>query len=316
MGMFDGKKDKKVGSVGTLPAAPSDPKVAAPRLPAGNPAADRLLPGAAPAALAAPAIKPQDLKEQLRLRGKQEGGSATVVVGTLDVALLLDSTGSMDYLIASAKQQIGEIIRRIYETAPKGLKIRIQIINYRDYGSGSLLVEMSALTDEVEVLESYLRRIQTSGGEGNGGEAVEAGLEKVLAQNTFKVVLVAGDEQAHTRTNLQREGQGDKRTAEDIAQICKERKIPIHTFVVGNDGRCAQSFACIAALSGGQTGKLDGSDDMTHMAVMAILAAAGGSVQGGNALVQKYLTAHGGADGRALSGSSQAFAGKLLSGNK
>ncbi|MSR85633.1 hypothetical protein EXS71_04345 [Candidatus Uhrbacteria bacterium] len=235
------------------------------------------------------------------------------------------------------------VIDRVYHLVPAGVKIKMKIVIYRDYASGPQLVESSPLSEDPELLCGYLSHVETSGGEGNGAEAVEAGLEEALRDPASRphLIFVAGDEQAHEAEDFlyqwkdNRYPQGDRtitpgpddivrvesdpycrRTAEQIAQQCAELSIPIHTLVVGHDKKCIRSFKQIAKLSGGTSGMLDGSDAMRDMMCMAILANLASASVGAEELIQRYLTKYGGSDGRALSPEAKVFGRNLLAGRK
>ncbi len=61
-------------------------------------------------------------------------------------------------------------------------------------------------------------------------------------------------------------------TAHDWARYFVEKQVPIHTFVVAQRPDTTLDFQTISDLSGGQSGRLDGSDAVTDMVVMAILS--------------------------------------------
>jgi hypothetical protein len=103
----------------------------------------------------------------------------------------------------------------------------------------------------------------------------------------FDAVLIAGDEPPNSRAFLRSANGKDTPTAEDFARRFSQTDTPIHTFVIGDDYRAVQAFEMIASLSGGKSGKLDGSADMIHMAVMAMLAKLKGG-EGVNAYMRDY----------------------------
>jgi hypothetical protein len=94
-------------------------------------------------------------------------------------------------------------------------------------------------------------------------------------------------------------------TAREWAPRFSEKSIPIHTFLVGNRADTKADFEVIAKLSGGQSGSLDGSDAMTHMAVMAMLERLGGI-----SAVERYAGAN------PLSIGARDFSRKLIAGPK
>jgi hypothetical protein len=196
-------------------------------------------------------------------------------------ALLLDGTGSMSGLIDQAKASIGDIIRRVLET--RSAKAEMRLFVYRDYDVPDQLLERSEVSSDSAPLTAWLTRIAATGGGGNGGEAIEAALAAVLAEGGYSAVLLAGDEPPNPLADVV--AGGGKATAQDLAARLGERGIPVHSFVVGRRNETISAFHEIARLSGGQLGFMDSSEEMIHMAVMAMLSSLKGA-----ASVQTYLS--------------------------
>jgi hypothetical protein len=149
-------------------------------------------------------------------------------------------------------------------------------------------------------LTAWLGQIDASGGGSNDGEAIERALETISEAGRFDAILVAGDEPPNSRAFLQTVNRKNAPAAEDLARRFSKTNTPIHTFVVGDDPRTVKAFANLASLSGGQSGRLDGSAEMIDMAVMAMLAALKGR-EGVKAYMRDYhVTSQGAAFGRLL----------------
>jgi von Willebrand factor type A domain len=187
----------------------------------------------------------------------------------------LDATGSMASLIDNAKASLRKIADRIKREA--GRPVEIGIVAYRDYDMGDAVEEHSELTADMEALIAFLNRTRANGGGADAGEAVQVALEWALSVDGIKAVLLAGDEPAHSREQLNGINRGNQLTAVELARRFAERKVPIHTFVVGQRPDTVASFEEIAKASGGKRGALDGSATMIDMAVMAMLAALKGT---------------------------------------
>jgi hypothetical protein len=220
---------------------------------------------------------------------------------SVNFAIALDATGSMSGLLKDAQASVSEIIKRIKDEAER--PIRIQIIAYRDYDMGARILEKSPLTDDANLLIAWLADIKPTGGGANSGEAVEAALANIRERGGFSAVIIAGDEPPNSPAFLIEQGLSQTTHADILAEQFGAEKIPIHTFVVGNDLRTISAFESIANLSGGKSGRLDGSDAMIDMAVMSMLAA----LDGANA-VRRYIAQH------QLAANAKAFATLLVSG--
>jgi hypothetical protein len=234
-------------------------------------------------------------------------------------AILLDATGSMAPSIAEARDQIGEILTRVRAQLQR--PIQVQFLCYRDYdvvdggAQGGALLETSPMTEEAGALSAWLARIQAYGGGMNSGEAIEAALEAAFrltanqpAPNQatrLAAVLLAGDEPSNSRSNLNAAGRHQAPTAHDWARQFGGKQVPVHTFVVGDRPDTIQDFGEIARLTGGKTGRLDGSASMLNMAALAMVAAVGGTDA-----VRSYVGQH------RLTGPEKEFATLLLTGPK
>ena len=215
------------------------------------------------------------------------------------VAVLLDATGSMAGLLRTAKTAIAEIVTRA--TAEAEQQIEIELFVYRDYDVAQNLVERSGSSSEPQRLISWLERIEPMGGGANDGEAVEAALDLVVQDQGFAVVLLAGDEPSNSQNSLAAAGRRNALTASALAAKLGRAKVAIHSFVIGSDTRTVADFSQLSNLSGGKSGRLDGSQEMVDLAVMAILAALKGASG-----VQSYV------ERTSLSANSQEFAQLLL----
>jgi hypothetical protein len=216
--------------------------------------------------------------------------------------------------IADARDQINEILTRV--RAELRRPIQVQFFCYRDYdvvrnpAAGRPLLESSLMTEDADALSAWLAKIEAYGGGINSGEAAEVALDAVhqlIANQGTRIaaVLLAGDEPSNTRANLDKAGERQAATAHDLARRFGERQTPIHTFVIGDRADTTTDFEEIARMSGGKTGRLDGSASMLNMAALAMVAAVGGADA-----VRRYASQH------LLTGPEKAFATLLLTGPK
>ena len=206
----------------------------------------------------------------------------------------------MAALLQAAKASIAEIVTK--STREAGRPIEIELFVYRDYDVPAHLLERSGRSSEPQKLIKWLAGKHATGGGANDGEAIEAALQPILDDGAFDVVLLAGDEPSNSRSSLAAAGRRNTRNAHDLAQELGAKQIPIHSFVVGDDPRTQTDFATLSKLTGGQTGRLDGSAEMIDLAVMAILSKLKGSES-----VRSYMNR------TRLSDNSRAF-GQLLLG--
>lgn len=239
-------------------------------------------------------ISPDSKSELAKIEAKAQhtaasGGPASAQrVPT--VAIALDATGSMYGLIQSAKDAIGEIMS--LAAVRLGRPLEIELLVYRDYDVPQQLIETSGKSTDHEKLACWLSTVEALGGGGNSGEAIEVALNHVLADGKFACVLLAGDEPSNTAANIRAAGRQNQRDARYIAGKLGERHVPIHSFVVGNNQRTATDFRKLADLSGGKSGRLDGTREMIDLAVLAILASIEGATAAASYAKTIQLTAN------------------------
>ncbi len=141
--------------------------------------------------------------------GEQKGGTvATKVVerafdlrdAGLDVAIIIDSTGSMQIAIDTARDAIDDVVALLTGIAPK---LRLGLAHYKDLGDmgdgAKLLVPMTR--DQKEVREKLAKLI--AGGGGDVPERVERGVAVALSKemgwnkDANRLLLVIGDAPPH-----------------------------------------------------------------------------------------------------------------------
>ena len=122
---------------------------------------------------------------------------------TIMLALLLDTSNSMDGLIDQAKSQLWKIVNEV--AAAKSLdgkqpNIKIALYEYGNDGLSSdegYIRQVSALTDDLDVLSEKLFSLTTNGGNEFCGQVIKAALNQLgwSASNAdLKMIFIAGNE--------------------------------------------------------------------------------------------------------------------------
>jgi len=137
--------------------------------------------------------------------GKYVGGLRK---GGLDVAIVVDSTGSMQNIIDDLKRRLTDVVRTMQRLVPTA---RIGAVAYRDRNDGNVasaprqsedfVVKWSDLTFNVSKVQSFLGGIVAEGG-GDWKEAVKEGLECAMKQlkwraDAKKVIIIVGSSPPH-----------------------------------------------------------------------------------------------------------------------
>ena len=168
---------------------------------------------------------------------------ATDVVDTaplIQIAVLLDTSNSMDGLINQARSQLWAIVNSLSRTARAGRQPILQVALY-EYGKNSIAAEEKHLrqvlpfTTDLDSVSQQLFALTTNGGNEFCGEVIRAatrGLSWSVNRNDLKVMIIAGNE-AFTQ------GMADYRAS--CVEAVASRDIVINTIFCGNSQEGANS---------------------------------------------------------------------------
>ncbi|MDZ5449258.1 vWA domain-containing protein [Labrys sp. ZIDIC5] len=119
----------------------------------------------------------------------------------VEVAFVLDTTGSMASLIDGAKRKIWSIANAIVDANPDA-EIRMALIGYRDRGD-AYVTDVHALTGDIQGLYGDLVQYTADGG-GDTPESVNEALDKAVRSlqwdsggQTRKIIFLVGDAPPH-----------------------------------------------------------------------------------------------------------------------
>lgn len=119
----------------------------------------------------------------------------------IEVAFVLDTTGSMGGLIAGAKQKIWSIAKEI-TSANNNPEVKFGLIGYRDR-QDTYITQVYDLTDDLDALYAKLMQFEAAGG-GDSPESVNQALQESITRlswsektDTLKIVFLVGDAPPH-----------------------------------------------------------------------------------------------------------------------
>src|SRR5687768_7686952 len=122
---------------------------------------------------------------------------------TIMMALLLDTSNSMDGLIDQAKSQLWKIVNEVAAAKTgDGKQPNIQIALY-EYGNDGLssdegfIRQVSALTDDLDVISEKLFSLSTNGGNEFCGQVIKTALNQLAwsaSSADLKMIFIAGNE--------------------------------------------------------------------------------------------------------------------------
>ena len=176
----------------------------------------------------------------------------------VEVAFVLDTTGSMGGLIEGAKRRIWSIARRIGEGRPRP-DLRLALVAYRDRGD-EYVTQVHDLTGDMDAVYRALLSFQANGG-GDGPEHVSAALHDAVHRVAWsqgpglKVIFLVGDAPPHVDYQ---DGLDYRRHAREAAT----RGIVIETIQCGADEATAAVWREVASLGAGHYARIDAQGGM------------------------------------------------------
>jgi hypothetical protein len=120
----------------------------------------------------------------------------------VQIAILLDTSNSMDGLIDQAKTQLWKIVNEFAKAQRDGVRPEIQVALYH-YGTPSLGAEtgyirqLVPLTTDLDKVSDELFKLKTDGGDEYCGAAIKKAAEQLdwsRDKGTYKAIFIAGNE--------------------------------------------------------------------------------------------------------------------------
>ncbi len=138
---------------------------------------------------------------------KDSGSTIAPVEGddgkpVIQVALLLDTSGSMSPLIDQAKTELWSIVNKLGQARYKGQTPKIEVALY-EYGKSTLerdggyIKQLAPFTHDLDGLSEVLFALQTNGGEEYCAWAIRSALDSLKWKSrpgSLKMVFIAGNE--------------------------------------------------------------------------------------------------------------------------
>jgi Mg-chelatase subunit ChlD len=172
----------------------------------------------------------------------------------VDLVIALDVSGSMEGLIASAKQRLWDITNELAQARPTPA-LRVAILSYGAprYGeqSGYVRVDLP-FTADLDAVNATLFAFQTDGGDEYVARAIQTSLDKLQwsqDQNALKVVFVAGNESAEQ----------DPQVSIDHATAAAARRgVVVNAIYCGSDASAeARGWQRVATRTNGMYASID-----------------------------------------------------------
>ncbi len=121
---------------------------------------------------------------------------------SVDVAILLDTSNSMDGLINQAKSQLWTIVQQFAKAKKHGQTPIVRVALF-EYGNTRLpaaegyIRQVVPLTDDLDKLSEALFALSTSGGDEYCGQVIDEAIKRLdwsEEKNGYKAIFIAGNE--------------------------------------------------------------------------------------------------------------------------
>ncbi len=182
----------------------------------------------------------------------------------VQLALLLDTSGSMDGLIDQAKSQLWKIVNELAKTKKNGSSVDLYVALY-EYGKQSIPVDEGYLrnivpfTQDLDKISDELFKLQTNGGDEYCGKVILNAVDNLQwnkSNDNLKIIFIAGNE-PFTQGNV------------DYKDACKKaikKGIVVNTIFCGNYEEGIQTMWKDGAdLADGKYMNIDHNADIVHI---------------------------------------------------
>lgn len=181
---------------------------------------------------------------------------------TIQIALLLDTSSSMDGLIDQARSQLWSVVNALDSAALHGQRPTLEIALY-EYGNSELspaagfIRQVSPFTTELDRVSEALFTLDTMGGSEHAGQVIARSLDELdWREGGLKVVFLAGNEELE-------QGPVGWRGAIERA---RSRGIVVNTVNCASGRGGDPGWADAAALAGGRFIQIDHDAQAVHVA--------------------------------------------------
>ena len=183
----------------------------------------------------------------------------------IKVALLLDTSNSMDGLINQAKTQLWEIVNELSfaKCGTKQPELSIALFEYGNDGleaSDGFIRQILSFSKDLDEISKKLFALKTNGGSEYCGQVIQTSLNNLNWGNNdkdLKLIFIAGNE-AFTQGKVH---------YKDVAENAKEKNITINTIFCGNyENGISGKWQDGAKLTHGDYLNIDHNQKIIHIA--------------------------------------------------
>lgn len=202
----------------------------------------------------------------------------------IDIAIVIDCTGSMASWLTQAKKHIQAMIQSVNEKT-QFKKVRFALVPYRDHGRAGMghngyVVQEYDFTESVSQMQKYVDSLQAGGGD-DAPEAMSCGLATAanLTWNdqAMRLIIHVGDEKPHgccphSHDNYP-DGCPDGHDALRVVHNLAKKGIPIYNVYCGHSsgGLTETFYHALSHITGGQCLKLTDASTLSKIVLGAAM---------------------------------------------
>jgi hypothetical protein len=201
-------------------------------------------------------------------------------LGNVDVAFVIDATGSMGAYINEARRRALEEATRQAQVG--ALNVRFGLVAYRDHSDGQHLLAVTPLGNR-EALDLALQHIEASGG-GDAAEAVFDGLNAAAdlewRPRSERFVFLIGDSAPHGYGETSDQHPGGcpcGLTSAVVTERLRRQNVRIDAVSIAAREATTRAFTEVAVATGGQCAVVNTPQEQTQ-AFAGTMSASSGSV--------------------------------------
>lgn len=200
----------------------------------------------------------------LNILGDSTYSSQKPTTNTVQLAILLDTSNSMDGLIEQAKTQLWKIVNEMARSKRESMAISLYVALY-EYGNDGLSPTegfvrlITPLTNDLDKISEELFKLKTNGGSEYCGTVISEAIKDLKwtkSSDDYKVIFIAGNEPFN---------QGEK----DYKEACKSaisKGIIVNTIYCGSYDEGLNSFWKDGAdLADGKYINIDSDQQIVHI---------------------------------------------------
>ena len=192
-------------------------------------------------------------------------------INAVDLAFVVDTTGSMGGLIAAAQRQMIRMLEELTQAAD--IQLHLGVVEYRDHPPQDTLVyKLYDFTGNMKEAQRTINNLEANG----GGDAPEAVLDGITAacralswrKSARRLLVLVGDAPPHgvgTHGDGFKDGCPCGETIASVTALAEEKCVTIHA--LGLTSTVEESFTEISSLTGGKFfSSAQGTQAIEHLA--------------------------------------------------